>query len=224
MSIRRRTLLERRWPETSDFVAIARTWKNDATTILLSYVWKAYDLLLNEVLSQIDPKLIDDQLERSITQLLEPRIRKSMSGFEPFEVQHEVYEFETRQLPQAQPPQYDIAFVLYENPRIMWPIEAKVLRSDRSVAPYINDLKNEFLSCRYAPFSSEGAMLAYLFSGAPNTTFQHIEAKASCKLQHHPVFPERNHKYSDHIRLIPANKKYPSQFRCHHLIFKIIRV
>lgn len=222
MSVRRRTLLERRWPETSDFVAIARTWKSDATTILLSYIWKAYDLLLNEVLSQIEPKLIDDQLERSITQLLEPRIRKSMSGFEPFYAQHEVYEYETRQSPPAQPPQYDIAFILYENPRIMWPIEAKVLRSDGSVAPYINDLKNEFLSCRYAPFSSEGAMLAYLFSGNPNTAFQHIEAKVSCELCHHPVFPERNHKYSDHIRLIPANKKYPGQFRCHHLILMII--
>jgi len=219
MSIRGRTPLERRWPDNDNFVAIAKTWQNDASSILLSYIWKGYDLLHDEVLSQIEPNLTDDELERSISQLLESRIHKVMTGNEPFYVQHEVYEFETRQPSPAQPPQYDIAFVLNENPRIVWPLEAKVLRSDRSVASYINDLKNEFLSCRYAPFSSEGAMLGYLFSGAPENVFLHIEKKVPCKLHHHLDFSERNHKYSDHTRCVPTGKSYLSHFRCQHLIF-----
>jgi hypothetical protein len=221
MSIRGRTLLETRWPDTGNFVTVAKTWQNDALTILLSYIWQGYDLLHDEVLSQIELNITDDELERSISQLLEPKIHKAMTGDEPFYVQYEVYEYETRQPPPAQPPQYDIAFVLNENPRIMWPLEAKVLRSDGSVASYINDIKNEFLSCRYAPFSSEGAMLGYLFSGVPENVFLQIEKKVPCKLHHHLDFPGRDHRYSDHTRCIPAGKLYPSHFRCQHLIFRI---
>ncbi|MCP5054037.1 MAG: hypothetical protein GY940_43110 [bacterium] len=221
MSIRGRTLLERGWPDTDNFTAVARNWQNDASTILLSYIWKGYDLLKDEVLSRIQLNNADDELERAITQLLEPKIRKAMTGDEPFYVQHEVYEYETRQPPPAQPPQYDIAFVLNENPRIMWPLEAKVLRSDGSVAPYINDIKNEFLSCRYAPFSNGGAMLGYLFSGIPRNVFHQIEKKIPCKLHHHLDFSERDHRYSDHNRAIPIGKRYPSHFRCQHLIFRI---
>jgi hypothetical protein len=217
------TISELRWPDTPDFVAIARIWKSDASTILLSCVWQGYDLLQNEVLSQIDSDQADDELERSITQLLEPRIHKVMTGDEPFYVQHEVYEYATRQPPPAQPPQYDIAFVLYENPRIMWPLEAKVLRSNGAVTSYIRELKNNFLSCRYAPFSSEGAMLGYLFSGVPDNVFRHIETKVPCELHHHLAFPERAHKYSEHTRRIPTNKSYPPHFRCQHLILQMTR-
>ncbi len=221
MSIRGRALLERRWPDTDNFGAVARTWQNDASSILLSYIWKGYDLLRDEVLSKIELNITDDELERSISQLLEPRIREAMTGDEPFYVQHEVYEYETRQPSPAQPPQYDIAFVFNENPRIMWPLEAKVLRSDGSVASYVNDIRNEFLSCRYAPFSSEGAMLGYLFSGVPENVFLQIEKKVPCKLHHHLDFSERDHRYSDHTRCVPIGKLYISHFRCQHLILCI---
>jgi len=223
MSRRGLTISELRWPNTSDFVETAKTWREDASVILLRFVWQGYDLLQNEVLSQIEPNEADDELERSITQLIEPRIHEVMTGNEPFYVQHEVYEYETRQPSPAQPPQYDIAFVLYQNPRIMWPLEAKVLRSDGAVAPYINDLKNNFFTCRYAPFSSEGAMLGYLLSGVPDNVFRHIETKVPCELHHHPVFPERAHKYSEHTRHIPTNKSYPIHFRCQHLILQVIK-
>ncbi|MHC5833845.1 MAG: hypothetical protein ACYT04_000000102060, partial [Nostoc sp.] len=84
---------------------------------------------------------------------------------EPFDVQHEVYEFESRQSAKAQPPQYDIAFILRANDTIIWPLEAKVLISDGAVAEYIKEINGNFLTCRYAPFSSEGGMLGYLFFG-----------------------------------------------------------
>lgn len=221
MSRRGNTPLELRWLDTPDFIEMAKSWKADASRILLTYVWQGYDSLQNEILSHIDISQAEEELERSITQSFELRIRSVMSGFEPFVIQHGPYENETRQPPPAQSPQYDLAFRLRANERVMWPLEAKVLHTDGTVAPYINDIKNEFLTCRYAPFSSEGAMLGYLISGEPDNVFRHIEKKVSCTLHHHPAFPDRDHRYSEHSRKVPPNKPYPAHFRCHHLILKM---
>ena len=223
MSGRGRTLLEEGWPDTPDFVEVVRIWNIDASRILLSFVWQGYDLLQKKDLANIAWNQVEEELERNITQLFELKIRKVMTGYEPFDVQHGPYENETRQPSPAQPPQYDIAFVLNQNPRIMWPLEAKVLRTDGAVAPYINDLKNEFLTCRYAPFSTEGAILGYLLSGKPDNVFRHLEAKFPCQLFHHPAFPDREHRYSDHPRHVPTGKSYPPHFRCHHLILRMRR-
>ncbi len=158
----------------------------------------------------------------SITQSLERKIRRGMTEDEPFDVQHEVYEFESSKSAQAQPPQYDIAFILRANERIIWPLEAKILSSDGAVAEYIKEIKENFITCKYAPFSSEGGVLGYLISGDPNTAFANIAAKVPCTLSHHPFFPNRNHKTSDHRRTVPLDKQYPIEFRCHHLLFNII--
>lgn len=221
MAKRGPTIPELRWRDTPDFVEVAKSWREDAITVLVRLVWEGYDLLREEVLSEIDCNQADEQLERSITQLLERRIRRAMTGYEPFDVQHEVFEWENRQSAKAQPPQYDIAFFLRANEKIIWPLEAKVLSSDGTVAPYVKDIQNEFLTCRYAPFSSEGGMLGYLFSGAPSKAFSNIEAKVSCKLSHHPQFPSRDHKTSNHRRVVPSDKQYPADFCCHHLILQI---
>lgn len=164
----------------------------------------------------------EEQLERSITQSLERKIRRGMSGDEPFDIQHEVYEFETSFSAQAQPPQYDIAFIVKANERIIWPLEAKVLSSDGAVAEYIKEINGNFLTCKYAPFSSEGGMLGYLISGDPNAAFRNIAAKVPCKLNDHPFFPNRNYKTSDHERTVPLGRQYPIEFRCHHLLLSII--
>ena len=224
MSIRGRTIFDLRWPDTPDFMEIGKTWNLDLSMILLSFVWKGYDLFYQDVLTQIDTQQTEEELERTVTQLIEPKISESMTGDEPFYVQHGSYEFETRKQSPAQPPQYDIAFVLSANQKIMWPLEAKVLRSDGAVAPYINDLKNEFLTCRYAPFSSEGAMLGYIFSGNPEKVFQNIERKVPCELTHHPDFLDRHQKFSNHTRSVPHNKSYPRHFRCHHLLLMMSRL
>lgn len=218
---RRPTILEGRLPKTPDFIQLVPEWGADASMLLLAFVWEGYDLLRDEVLSQINWSQDYEELERSITQRFVPMIRKRMTNYEPFSVEHGPYEFETRMPPPAQSPQYDIAFVLYNKPGIMWPLEAKVLRSDGAVAPYIKDIQNEFLTCRYAPFSSEGGMLGYLFSGNPNKAFSNIEAKVPCTLSHHPQFPNRDHKISNHKRKVPRGKEYPADFCCHHLILQI---
>lgn len=206
-------------------LAIASKWSRDFSTNLLTSVWQGYDLLHKEVLLKIDLSQAKDDLERNITELLEPRIRKYLSGDEPFYVQHGPYERETRKPAPAQPGQYDIAFILNANERLMWPLEAKVLKSDTitGVIDYARDINEQFLTCRYAPFSSEGAMLGYLLSGDPDKAFSSIETKVPCKLTHHLQFLHRHHKISDHNRKIPRGKEkeYPCNFRCHHLIMQM---
>ena len=189
--------------------------------MLLGFVWSGWDLLTAEVLSRVDLRAADRDLERTVTQLLVPRVRRAMSGDEPFEVEHGPYEYETAQPPPAQPPQYDIAFVLNANPRVMWPLEAKVLRTGRAVANYVDDVRNQFLVCRYAPFSREGAMLGYLIVGSPDIAFKNIAAAVPCRLIHHTAFPNRSHKFSRHRRTAPRNKQYPRRFCCHHLVFRL---
>jgi hypothetical protein len=162
---RRTNILQKRYPNTGDFVELAKAWNPDAISILIRLVWEGYDRLVTEFLSQINCDGTEEQLERSITQTLGLRIRRGMTGDEPFEVQQEVYEFETSKSAQARPPQYDIAFILIANERIILPFEAKVLESDVAVTEYVKEIKNNFMTCRYAPFSSEGGMLGYLFSG-----------------------------------------------------------
>jgi hypothetical protein len=218
----RRTIGEARWPDGGEFVALAKEWQPDAVTRLLGFVWGAWDLLRQEVLSKVDCTQSDRDLERSVTQYLEPRIHKVMPGESPFYVQHAPHEFETAKKPPAQPKVPDIAFVLWVNPRITWPLEAKTLRTDGAVGPYVKELKENFLNCKYAPFSSEGGMLGYLVSGNPARAINNIAAGVPCELAPHPQFLDRDHRTSDHERNVPSGKPYPREFRCHHMILSFI--
>lgn len=197
-----------------DFVLLAGDWCQDYSTILLGYIWQAYDILTANLPAAIDP----ENLERSLTQVLEPRIHKVMTGYETFYVEHGPYERETKMPPPAQPPEYDIAFVLYHDERIMWPVEAKVLATDGTVAKYVKGVKEQFVTCRYAPFSSEGAMLGYLLSGDPDTAFGNIATKLRRQLAPHPSFARRAHRISHHKRKVLRGKSYPAEFTCHHLM------
>lgn len=198
-----------------DFILLAGAWCRDQSTILLEFVWQAYDQMRSD-----NPIVNEKDLERSITQLLEPRVHHALSGFEPFYVQHESYEHETMKGPPARPPQYDLAFVLNADEKIKWPLEAKVLETAGTVSEYVSDIRDEYLTCRYAPFSSEGAMLGYLLSGTVSDAFHNIAQKVPCKLVDHPSFISRPQKLSNHVRSVPPGKEYPSTFRCHHLILE----
>jgi hypothetical protein len=199
----------------SDFLRLSSVWCKDQSEIMLGFIWRGYDQM------QSDKPIVDGRdLERSITQLLEPRIGRAMTGDEPFYVQHGPFERETMQPPPAQPPQYDIAFILRAEERIMWPMEAKVLETAGAVSEYIKDIHAQYLTCRYAPFSGEGAMLGYLLSGTADDAFQNIARKTPCKLEDHPTFTSRPQKLSRHTRNVPSGKAYPSKFCCHHLMLE----
>jgi hypothetical protein len=219
----RQTISESRFPDTPDFVNLINGWKPDGVSALLDFIWKGYDLCYQEILSQVDVSQADDQLERELTQLLDGYIRKSMGkdGMHPFFIQLESYEMELRGT--HRPKQYDLAFVWFANPRIKYPLEAKVLRSDRTVTEYVNEITGNYLTCKYSPFSSEAGMLGYLLSGSPKTAFRNIEAAVPCVLSDPPYSSRSEHKVSDHNRIIPTDKKYPAKFRCHHLLLRLAK-
>jgi hypothetical protein len=66
-------------PVDPTFVTQACDWMKHPSRTLLGFVWEAHEQML------VDQPAIDGRdLERSITQLIEPRIRDAMSGYEPF--------------------------------------------------------------------------------------------------------------------------------------------
>lgn len=219
-SVRRRfTVSERRWPETVEFVAFLEQATTDVSATLLSLVWQGYDLLRQD-LAEVDFSQAYDDLERNLTELLERRIRRVMSGFEPFEVQHGPYERASRKPAPAQPPQYDIAFSLRANERIFWPLEAKVLATDGAVGEYVRDIREQYLTGRYAPFSREAGMVGYLLQGQPTLVFTRVSEVLCCVLHEHPAFLDRDHRVSEHKRMLSEGSE-PTAFRCHHVIMRL---
>lgn len=198
-----------------EFLDMAVAWMQRPAEQFLGLVWLAYDDMRTSQ-PAVDPR----DLERSITQLLEPRIGDAMTGDEPFYVQHTPYEHETMKPPPAQPPEYDLAFVFRADERIMWPMEAKVLETPNAVSDYVRDLQREFLTCRYAPFSDSAAMLGYLLTGSPTDLFATLTNKLSSAL--HPIHehPSRPNRVSHHTRTVPRGKPYPNTFNCFHLILE----
>lgn len=211
---RRLTIGEVRWQHTDDFRRLAFLWRKDASRRILDLIWRAYDLLLTDVIARIDWSLIGEDLERQITQFLEFRIRRVMTGKEPFYVQHGPYEEQSRLAPPAQPPQYDIAFVWTQNERVMWPMEAKVLHSAQAVGEYLDAIRKNFLTGRYAPFSSEAAMLGYLIDGDPTIVVSTVATRLPCQMVHSNDFPTRCHSVSKHMR----SQGGTQEFFCHHLV------
>ena len=220
---RSHTYSERRWPDTPEFNSVLRRLRAGSSVVLLQFVWRGYDAFRAGVLAQVDCSQDDEDLERNITQLLEPKIREQMSGYEPFYVQHGPCEHETRAAAPAQPPEYDIAFVLRDNPRVMWPLEAKVLKTDGTLWKYLTAIRSNFLTCRYSPFSSEAAMIGYLLRSSSEVVFVNIARKSGWELTPDRHFRGRDHRTSDHRRKVPEGKPYPADFRCHHLVLKIQR-
>lgn len=217
---RRFTLSERLWPDTVEFVSFLEEVAGETSVTLLRLVWKGFDSLSKE-LRDLDVAEPLDDLERDLTQQLEKRVRREMTGFEAFELQHGPYERESRKPAPAQPPQYDLAFALRANERVMWPLEAKVLADPGRIGSYVNDLQQEYLTFRYAPFSREGAMVGYLLTGRPADVFTNLSVSLACSLVSHPEFVTRDHRISDHVRTPPPGSSYPGQFRCHHMIFRL---
>lgn len=216
------TIAENRWPgPPKEFLELARSWSPDVSERLLGYVWAGLDQLTEDVLKEVDVTGEEEELERNITELLEPRIRAVVPQYSPFYIQHAARENETREEPPAQAPEYDLAFRPHENPRIVWPIEAKVLHTDGRVAEYVKEVRGNFLTCRYAPFSSEAVMLAYLISGDVDRFFQNITNKIPCVLLPYPKFNDRPHKVSNHSRTVPIGKPYSDKITLHHLVFHI---
>lgn len=201
-------------------------WSNS----ILQYIWEGYDLFKAETLTKIDFSLVTIFIENSVTELLLPCIREKATGNIPFDIEHEIGERETAIA--GQTPRNDIVFILREKRRLKYPLEAKALKFDTKAVleeerGYIESINTRFLTGKYAPFSSEGAMLGYLINGSPNRCLENIATSLGVTLTQDEKFPLRPHKFSEHTRTLSNVKNTdlhpfcPKLFRLHHLILEI---
>jgi hypothetical protein len=189
---------------------MARRWCPDAIEIMLGYVWQGFDRMHEE---HFDVNSNDENIEDDITALAWLRISDLMDGMAPYRLMHKPPENEQRKGPSPTP---DLGFVWRANPRAVFPLEAKVLRTDGGVSAYIREITENFLTGRYASFSSEAAMLGYLLRGLPENVFRSISDTLGCQLSSHSSFLDRNHRCSDHLR--GAEERGNEHFRCHHMV------
>ncbi len=218
---RRQTISEQLWPKDASFNSL-RIWPRDAGTIILRRVWAAYDDLGPAILSRVDWSAAEDEVERSLTAYHSLKIQERQSGDEPFILHPEMPEFESREPAPARSRAYDFGFVMRGGDYAMiWPIEAKVLKTDRKLTGYLRDLDDKYLKCKAAPFSHEGALIGYLLSGNPAVVFDGIRAHIGQLLMPHQAFSGRNHRTTTHKREVPKGKHYPRDFLCHHLVMEV---
>ncbi len=222
---RRLTVQDARHGKPPGADALIARWNESMTRTLLEFVWRGYDALLAVTLARVRWDADYREVERSICQAFDPMIRDAMTDHAACYIQHAPYEYESGFDGRAQSPQYDLAFVLYSDPRIMWPLEAKVLNTDRdterNLKNYIDTVKGRYLTCYYAPFSNGGAMLGFLKVGDSAAVLDHIEARLASALIPYAPFPNRPHRVSAHPRTVPPGKGYPADFHCHHLILAL---
>jgi hypothetical protein len=203
------------------FQDLAKEWCADQSALLLRLVWDGFDRFRRD---SFDRELIsreDERKEESLNYLLALSIDRCKDRFAPFSVISEVPEQTARKGGQGQSPHPDIGFCAYDNPRAVWPLEAKVLKSEDDVIAYCSEVTTNFLTGRYATFSNEGAMLGYLLTGQPTETFFSIGKLLCCRLADHKTIRNRPHKVSSHMRQNLPDRRSPVEFLCHHLIFEM---
>jgi hypothetical protein len=213
---RRKSPVEVAYPVPPEFVACIQAWQTDAVTILMEYLWQGILALTSELSIDLAEDL--ENLERGLNQLLPQRVRDVMSDKAPFYFEHHPFEDEGRSARPAVPKAPDFAFILRANPRASLPVEAKVLESDTAVTEYVNEINGNCLECRYAPFSSHGAMLGYLRRGSVDKVIESIGEVLNCKLALSPALSACKHHTSEHKRTSVRCSGYPRDFTCHHLI------
>jgi hypothetical protein len=226
MSRRAPTILDELFPDCSpEFAAIADTWPKHVVVEMLTLVWAAFDILkASPNFKSLDFSKDYMQLERSLTDLHMSEVTllwKRRSGFESFIPHHEPWEFENLSNRSARPPSADIGFVLRENRRFRWCVEAKVLKSSTDISRYLGDL-NKYLEGKSAPLSTEAALGGYLVKGKPEEVFDALEVKIKAVLKPSPEFPSRAHRISLHVRdKASLPKVTPTGFACHYMLFSL---
>jgi hypothetical protein len=218
---RRQSYSQQVFPETPEFTACLTKLKGDGVKVMLGYVWAGFDGFKMEILDKNPPPTRDNlDLERDLTEILHSYILRVLPAHLPYYLQHEKKERE-QATPGRQPPEPDLSFVLFSNPRSTFPMDAKVLERDSvaGMTDYVDTVQNRFVGCVYAPFSREGAMIAFLLAGSVKTVFQSLGTAMGCKISRSPYIATRDHKTSSHVRSATACKY--KQFRCHHLVMRV---
>lgn len=192
----------------------AEQWAGDATAQVIDWTWRGFDALKANMLSQVDFSQPLEQVERDLTSKHFVEINRlwaqDTGGECSIFPHHEYPENQSRPGGCGKPPASDISFVWYENQRVTWPIEAKVVPTTGTLSEYVKDTA-KFTGGVAAPFVGEGAQIAYLLTGTTDEFFSNLNAGISITLQEVPEFSDRPHRVSFHARA-PA----PS-LRLHHM-------
>jgi hypothetical protein len=192
----------------------AADWAAGSSIQALEWTWRGFDALRANVLSRVDMTQPLEQLERDLTsfhfQAIQQLWARETEGYSSISPVPEWPEMETRSPAPAKPPAYDIAFVWNENKRVAWPIEAKVVPTTSTLAPYLGDTA-KFVNGTAAPLVGEGAQVAYLLSGTTSDFFSNLSGKLASPLQPVAKFSNRPHRLSQHTRATAPN------LRLHHL-------
>jgi len=218
---RRQSYSQQVFPTTPEFTGCLKKLKGDGVKVILGYVWAGFDGFKKEILDKNPPPSRDNaDLERDLTEILYPYIHRVLPPSLPYYLQHEKKERE-QATPGRQPPEPDLSFILYSNIRVTFPMDSKVLERDTvaAMADYADTVQNRFVTCIYAPFSKEGAMIAFLLAGSVRTVFQSLGTAMGCTISRSAYIPTRNHRTSSHDRSAAACKS--KKFRCHHLVMPV---
>lgn len=199
----RPTASELRWPMDDESRQQAKEWAAGVSIQVLDWTWRAFDTLRANVLSRVDMSQRLEQLERDLTSKHFIEIQRIFSaetnGFSSIIPHHEFPENESAPGGSGKPPASDLSFIWYDNQRVSWPFEAKVVPTPGTLAEYLGDTR-KFTDGIAAPLVGEGAQIAYLLTGRTDDFFQNLRARLPFLLQPPHQFFERAHCISSHVR------------------------
>lgn len=201
-----------------ELLVLAAEWVQDASQVIIDAVWAGYDRLIHDPVERCFFQNMTGELERRITSRLEVAIGRSLTGYEPFDVQHGTPEWQTRKKGRGRPKEPDIAFVHRGDPRVVWPIEAKVMPPDRPISKYVESVDERYLSCDYAPFCGEGGMVGYALRKDASELLDDVAKSLKCELDVPEQWRERHHRTSTHSRSVPEGKLFTGTVKLHHLM------
>jgi hypothetical protein len=161
------------------------------------------------------------QRERAVGRAVAHAMHRRRPGNVSFYVIHEDWDPSSLATP-TRPPQPDIGIALLSTGTAIWPIEFKLMPGDAAVAEYTKEYQGNFLTCRYAADTAEGALIACLEAGRPAIALSNIAKALGLMLvpgvSHRPT--KRYHKMSVASRHVPAGKPYNATIRCHHIVLQ----
>jgi hypothetical protein len=201
---RRPTFSELVWPDGPDDWLLAEEWATGSAFRILDWTWRAFDALAAKHLSKVDLTQSLDQIERDLVRhhFIEIQLlfAEETDGYSSLIPHHEWPEMESRASAWAKPPAYDLAFISTTNQRWAWPLEAKVIPTQGTLAEYLKDVNDKFVAGVASPRIGEGAMIAYLLSDDSEAFLQNVAAKLARTLNPVTEFPARIHSTSEHVR------------------------
>ena len=216
----RPTFGEIAWPLDSESLEQAREWAHEMTEQVLDWTWQAFEQLHEKQLSRVDFQQPLEQIERDLTSkhficILEIW-RRETDGYCAVIPVHEYPELATRPVGAGKPPAYDLAFVWQENQRVVWPLEAKVVKSPTALREYLHDI-DKYCTGRAAPFVEHGGLIAYLLDGSPNDFFTKLGSKIGVPLTKSSAYGRRPYRMSYHERQLAP------RICLHHLVLSTTR-